>query len=204
MEAFAAGCFQETDKAEIGKKVADFPGGCTQDIEVERLVRIQVEHEAIRFVDCGQRYPPVVDLERADLGQCKQPVCVLDIEIGFLALAAGDRNLLYGGVHALHGMTLKKVLAIETVRATHETNRTRRYVRQNRASDALVELREIALGEVDIRIEDFVRACQCDVAERDLAVCVFGFMGNSQSSRSFSIMGSSRITARAGLSSSKP
>ncbi len=58
---------------EIGKEVAGLNRRILQALEVEPLVRIEIEDDSVGLVDILQRDAPVVDLQHADLHQAEQP-----------------------------------------------------------------------------------------------------------------------------------
>ncbi len=88
MQPFAAGRLEEALQAQIGEEVAHLYGGRLEHREVEILVGIEIENDAVGLVDVRERHAPIVDFERAYLHQTKQALFAVDIEIGLLALAA--------------------------------------------------------------------------------------------------------------------
>src|SRR5262245_31730009 len=170
MQALAAGRLQEALESEIGEEVARLDGSRFQHVDVESLVRVEVEYQAVRLVEMIERHAPIVNLNRADLHEPEQTRLAGDIEIGLFALAAGDRNLLDRIDHALHGVALEEALPLNSLRTTDEADRAVDHIREDVGRDRLVIEGEVELGDAYLRIEHLVGARERDAVEHGIAL----------------------------------
>ena len=199
--------FRKLFESEIGEEVAHLDRRSFQHVDVELLVRVEIEHEAIGLVEMIERHAPIVNLNGADLHEPEQACLALKIEIGLLALAAGNGNLFDRIAHALHSVALEEALPVNALRAADEADRAVDHVRENVRRDRLVVAGEVELGDAHLRIEHLVGARERDAVEYGLALrlrlCCNAFCLVFLRSAS-SPLGTSRLTSEAGLSSRNP
>ena len=97
MQALAACGLEKASEVELQQKVADLPCRETQDLEAERLVRVEIENQAIGRFEGVDGDAPIVDFKRSDLSQRDEAARIFDVEIGAVRTSARKLDLFYGG-----------------------------------------------------------------------------------------------------------
>jgi hypothetical protein len=173
MDALAARQHRPGGEADLAEHVAQLQCGFLDLFEAEPFVGIEIEDETIGHFDVGDLRSPAVKFDAAHLDAGEHAPRVVDIEIGFgRAVLLADRHMLDGIAEIAAVMLLEEALLGAALRAAHQADRAIGEPYEDRVGEALVIIRELALGDAAFGEDDAVGVGDGDGGSRR-ADCAF-------------------------------
>ena len=130
--------------------ITHFERGRDDRAELHLGRRIQIEHQSTGNFRIAFRAVPRMELERTDLRDRDERLDAIDLHIGRLVASHLDKGEQIRD--AGHGMALKELLTVDSVRRAHQRARTAAQMRQQPLADGFVIAGEIELGDGVARI----------------------------------------------------